>query len=401
MKFKVSSDADQPFSARLLRVISADPNPDGPGIIEQAVEAEFAGDYPSRIQPFYPGSYAKASIETDLDWQSFTVQATIWPTTPAKGKQGIISSDVFSLMIADDGAIAVEIKGASDTITLTTEAALKPRHWYRVWASFDPSSGHLCVGQQLLEDFAKPAIKTSHMDQPIDNLSKINDITIAAMLGNPVNNHYNGKIEAPTIHNRRLSNDEILNNERIDAGLVAAWDFSQHIDSTKIVDTGPYQLHGELINFPARAMTGSHWTGEEMCWQHKPQHYGAIHFHDDDIYDFDWDTDFSFTIPNDLPSGVYAARISCGEYQDSIPFFVCPPLGKRSADLCVLVSTFTYSVYGNHARPDFKPEWKQSFKEWNAYPWNPAEHREYGLSTYNFHSDGSGICHASHRRPLV
>ena len=33
-------------------------------------------------------------------------------------------------------------------------------------------------------------------------------------------------------------------------------------------------------------------------------------------------------------------------------------------------------------------------------PHNPAEYPDYGLSTYNTHSDGSGICHASHRRPL-
>ena len=27
-------------------------------------------------------------------------------------------------------------------------------------------------------------------------------------------------------------------------------------------------------------------------------------------------------------------------------------------------------------------------------------YKEYGLSTYNYHTDGAGICHASHRRPL-
>ncbi|MCG8695877.1 MAG: hypothetical protein MI806_32080, partial [Minwuiales bacterium] len=140
--------------------------------------------------------------------------------------------------------------------------------------------------------------------------------------------------------------------------------------------------------------------GTEMCWRHAPDQYGAIHFHDDDIYDFGWETDFTFTVPDDLPSGVYAARITCGGYEDAMPFFVCPPRGKRNADLCVLASTFTYAIYGNHARPDFAPAWKDHMADWNAYPWNPAEYPEYGLSTYNYHSDGSGICHASHRRPL-
>ena len=65
-----------------------------------------------------------------------------------------------------------------------------------------------------------------------------------------------------------------------------------------------------------------------------------------------------------------------------------------------MISTFTYSIYGNHARVDYKNDWQNRIKEWNAYPYNPNNHKEYGLSTYNYHTDGAGICHASHRRPL-
>ena len=36
----------------------------------------------------------------------------------------------------------------------------------------------------------------------------------------------------------------------------------------------------------------------EMCWRHKPQHYAAIHFNEDAIFDFDWETSFSFELPN-------------------------------------------------------------------------------------------------------
>jgi N,N-dimethylformamidase len=137
-----------------------------------------------------------------------------------------------------------------------------------------------------------------------------------------------------------------------------------------------------------------------MNWSHKPAHYAAIHFHADDIYDFEWDTDFTFTIPRDMPSGVYVMRLECDGHEDAIPFFVSPARGQRTADLCVLVSTFTYAVYGNHARPDYDPAWKGRNVERGAYHYNPAEHPQYGLSTYNYHTDGSGICHASHRRPL-
>ena len=137
-----------------------------------------------------------------------------------------------------------------------------------------------------------------------------------------------------------------------------------------------------------------------MNWRHRPSHYAAIHFHEDDIVDFGWETDFSFTIPDDLPSGSYAMRIDGGEHRDWLPFFVLPPRGRPANRLCVLVSTFTYAVYGNHARPDFTPEWVDLAAGKGGYPWSPAVYRQYGLSTYNVHRDGSGICHASHRRPL-
>ena len=75
-------------------------------------------------------------------------------------------------------------------------------------------------------------------------------------------------------------------------------------------------------------------------------------------------------------------------------------MGQRTADLCVLISTFTYTIYGNHARPDFDASWKDRMASSGAYPYNPAEYTQYGLSTYNYHSDGSGIAHASCRRPL-
>ena len=182
------------------------------------------------------------------------------------------------------------------------------------------------------------------------------------------------------------------------ADLIAKWDFAQDISSLSVkASAGPDLL---LRNAPTRGVTGRKWDATEFCWRHKPDHYAAISFHDDDIYDFEWDSDFEFVIPDDMPSGIYIMRIEAEGHYDAMPFFVCPPLGKRRADLCVLVSTFTYTIYGNHARPDFAPSWLEKISAWKAYPNNPSQYRHYGLSTYNNHTDGSGICHASHKRVL-
>ena len=91
--FKVSSAASEDYEARLVRVISGDPNPAGPGMREQPVDAAFAGRYPSRVQPIYSGSYARVAGTAPLDvLQSFTVTAIIWPTLPVlPGRQGLVS----------------------------------------------------------------------------------------------------------------------------------------------------------------------------------------------------------------------------------------------------------------------------------------------------------------------
>ena len=56
VEVKVSSLGTTPYHASLVRVLYADPNPDGPGVQEEIVLAAVAGDYPSREQKFSPGS---------------------------------------------------------------------------------------------------------------------------------------------------------------------------------------------------------------------------------------------------------------------------------------------------------------------------------------------------------
>ncbi|MGR3914278.1 MAG: N,N-dimethylformamidase large subunit, partial [Gammaproteobacteria bacterium] len=400
IEFKVSSHSAAPYHARLVRIICADPNPAGRGMVEEEIDCGFAGAYPSRLQPIYPGSYAAVTAR-DLfrAGQSFSLLATIWPTTPRAPRQCIIScGDAtgrgFDLHIDKDGC------GASlGGVTVSAGETLRARAWHRVCASYDHRAQKLRVCQQALHgDGGARSAEAALTRMP--ELRHMHLVHIAAFAARPAHGHFNGKIESPMILQRAIHENELGNEETLHRGRIAHWDFSRAISTTRIEDIAG-RFDGELINMPARAMTGANWDAREMCWRHAPAQYGAIHFHDDDICDFHWQTDFRFTIPQRLRPGVYAARIQCGRAQDAIPFFVCATPGKPAARVCVLASTFTYIVYGNHARPNFKPAWLERIKAWNAYPWNPAMHREYGLSTYNYHNDGSGICHASHRRPLL
>src|SRR5207244_1592196 len=147
--------------------------------------------------------------------------------------------------------------------------------------------------------------------------------------------HYNGRIDSPRLYGRALPLDEALAlnlrplPERLTADLVGAWDFSREIPTERVVDLSSHQLHGRTVNLPARAMTGFNWSGAEMSWRAAPHDDGAIHFHDYDIYDAGWDSDFALTVPEDLRSGSYAVHVATGEDEDYIPFFVRPPTGSR------------------------------------------------------------------------
>ena len=92
-------------------------------------------------------------------------------------------------------------------------------------------------------------------------------------------------------------------------GLTAAWDFSVGISTDQITDVSGNNLHGKLINLPTRGVCGHAWNGDKHCWTDLPEHYGAIHFHDDDLYDCEWETDFEIQLPDDMASGVYASSV--------------------------------------------------------------------------------------------
>src|SRR5262245_41562920 len=409
--FKVSSTASTPYRAQLVRLISGDPNPAGPGLKDEAVPAPFASSYPSRVQPVPLGSYLRVPDAPALRrLHSFTIIATIWPTTPDRRRQGVVARHDpnggagFALFVDGRGAGALVGNGRGGVATVHVGKPLQARTWYRVWATYDAATRRLAVGQAPLA----PRVRTDdagHAAATIDFSPSLDSgaaLLVAALGGAPIAGHYNGKIEHPAVYDVALPETTIGVPAAVShRHLVAAWDFSRETSSTRAVDVGPSGLHGELVNLPARAMMGATWAGEEMCWRHAPEQYGAIHFHDDDLYDCGWATDFTYTVPDGLRSGVYAVRLRAGDVEDMIPSFVRPPRGRSTADACVLMPTFTYIVYANIARGVTDDEYRARVAAWGARPWTSDEHQDYGLSTYNYHHDGSGICHSSRLRPIL
>jgi N,N-dimethylformamidase len=154
----------------------------------------------------------------------------------------------------------------------------------------------------------------------------------------------------------------------------------------------------DLVNSPARPATGRNWTGRALDWRVRPEEYGAVWYHDDDLADAAWPPAFGWQVPAGLRSGMYAVRLTAGEYQDVIPFYVRPAAGAPTAPLAVLIPTFTYTIYSNFHHPARAVAGGTPDETANAYL---GDHRELGLSLYCKHRDGSGVCFVSARRPMI
>ena len=185
--------------------------------------------------------------------------------------------------------------------------SLFSRHWYLVAASFDAASGKVVVAARRLLPYGRSEQRHT-AEGTLKAAPAANRFLIAAWNdGKIAAAHFNGKIDAPAVFGEALKPERLLalpgtRDEPAPERALADWDFSQDIGGTWIIDSSKHHRNGRTVNLPTRAMTGWNWDASELNWKRKPEHYGAIHFHDDDLYDCEWQTDFSIRLPANLKS---------------------------------------------------------------------------------------------------
>jgi len=426
IRFMVSTEGLKSYRADIVRLICADDSAEGPGYKEEVIETSVSGDHTGAFQPIRPGSLIQVPTNAQLDsMSSFTIQAIIWPTTPTKGRQAIITrwcadeSIGFGLFVDNLAACALVMGQAGSEQILSTGKPLQERQWYVVGATYDGNTGAVSVFQRPLADY--PGIDdAAEVTATFDSASLGGQglpLLIAAACAtrsteaSPVAcAHFNGKIDRPRLARCALTAgaQAALSGSDVPRTLVpdvvAAWDFSREISSTQAVDISANQLHGKLINLPTRGVTGHNWTGRSVRWRDVPEEYGAIHFHADDMYDVDWQPSFTLEIPSDMRSAVYAARLRGDKCEEYVPFFVRPKRGTTTADIAYLAPTATYMAYANYTSwADIDMIEKLHGGLFVADDWDLVlnERRELGSSMYDSHEDGSGICYGSRHRPML
>lgn len=426
--FKISLEEGTHFEARLVRVIHGDCNPEGPGLKFQHIPSAADGRYEGKPQRIDAGSYMVVENFPAVASGPFTYFAMIWPTLLRRQDQALLaqwdprSSGGFRIEVTDGGQLAVTLGDGSGKIaSLTSGKAMLERQWYAVAVSIDPKSGEVTLDQRPVQPYAQIADR-AHRSGKLAVLPQVLAKPLT-MAGRPepdgtIGGHFDGKIDGPLIlsglhpADRQDAYLRPVIDPSLLAAIVARWDFSKEIRGTRAVDIGPHRYHGRLVHLPARGMKGWNWTGEEHSWPRKPEHYGAIHFHSDDIYDAAWETSVEFAIPEDIRSGPYALHVRSGESdrdatrEQYLPFFVRPPRSRQERanrpKILVLASTASYLAYANHgehitARGAERQMGRLlTFGHTDLYMY---DHPELGGSLYDAHADGSGVCYSSRLRP--
>jgi len=444
--FMVSAPDGGFYQADLVRVINGDMHSRYKDQFKVVpVEAAFAGTYEGKAQALNLGSYVHVEDASALDsLESFTVAAWIFPTfdpseyeppdldnidpfspptlnvAESVSHQTIISR--YDMVSGSGWALQIDenfqLRFLSGDKSVVIGTKVKDWDWAYVAASYDASAETITVHLREKPWAAGDKFTARNLDASGTlKIEHAGPLRIAAVRGGAGAASatlekpgwvFNGRIQDVRIVNRALDGAELdaLAGEKVPATLagelITDFDFAREMKTDRAVDISPSGLEGKVINAPERAVRGAFFHGSSVNWTQAPDEYDAIGFHADDLYDAEWSSDFSYTIPEGLHSGIYAARLKQGEFVEYITLFVAAPKGKPTADLALWISDYNYLAYSNLSLG------ATAAKNYPGHNMNQDDiefmkaHPEYATGgVYNQHVDGTYYAWGSRLRPDI
>lgn len=362
-----------------------------------------AEDHPGRYQECHIGSYGKVDQWSNIDViesQGVAVDLWVFPTVKDVGHQQFIISDLdgkavrgFGLLISKKNEFELHIGTGENKESLATGFKVVAKTWLHVRFSIRVQEVEITISPRTFGT-AKVGLPLSVHHRLLRRYAPATgqSLIIASSMfnGSTVGNCFNGRIDSPQISSG--------------SKLLVKFDFSEDMTSDYIVDVSPSTLKGELVNSPTRGVKGFDWDGSQSDWTKASHGYAAIHFHEDDLDDAQWEDDFVLTIPEDARSGAYAVDCSTPDgVHDMVTFFVrCHP-DKPKAKVGFLLGTFTYTAYANEHmfNNTSDPLWQQvELKETEDFK-RLVSRKDVGLAMYDVHRDGYGAVYSSTRRPIM
>ncbi|HVR33648.1 MAG TPA: N,N-dimethylformamidase beta subunit family domain-containing protein [Acidimicrobiia bacterium] len=418
--FKVSCDGVPTVEAAVgrLRAPNVGPGPDVPAFDFEVLDSAVGGEYPAVRQPIDRGSYVRVPPSAALaDVDAFTWGVTLHPSHELASVQTVVgtasaggghcrlvlvggrlwlnhSSDGSKPVLVDSGlavpagrwsfvSVSCDDRQLEFGVWTMPSARYEPAGW--AW-SVQPSQAGLRFGEGPVVVAADLVVDERGRQVPRDC--------------------FNGRIERPRLFGRPLDREEVeavaeLGPTRNADSAIGDWDFSNGISGEAVFDASASGLHGEVCNLPTRAVGGSNWSGASADWTVRSEEYGAIHFHDDDLLDADWDTSIELVVPEDWPSGCYAGRFTAGDAVFWVPFVVRAAAAR--SEVVFVLPTATYAAYAN-----LRMRVTAQVVELMQGRLTVLDDTDLllldqplGLSTYDTHSDGSTVVHATLRQPVT
>jgi N,N-dimethylformamidase len=382
---RVHANATPGVAASLVRIICADTRACGAGFHEEHVSREPTVFLPAVEPRCVPGSYGCTGDLPPLD--EWTLSCYFMPTLRlADAEQTLFAIGDVEISIQDDRLARAGVGH------LRVEA----RRWH--WLSV------ACAGPLatiVLKTLPKGVAESAIEQRETIALSQPHKLSGGMIVGHSLY----GRIELPWIANVKLdaATAEALSRDpealASDPRVVAAWDFSRDISSDRMVDISPNARHGRFFNHPTRAVCGVRWDGSVQDWKQDPSHYGAVHFHADDLTDAQWPAFLEWKVPADFPSGIFAVKLESESDRGYVTFFVRPAAGQARAKAVFLAPTATYLAYANNRFPMYA-----ALVE--GRPLRPKDqylrdHPQVGWSLYERHADSSGVHYSSYHRPIL
>jgi N,N-dimethylformamidase len=389
----------------LVRMIHGDPHPDGPGIVEEAMDWLPLAEVQVAKQFLDIGSYVEipdpdGSLVPPADftlglWVYPTLLNRLWHVIAGKWTDGHLSFGLFwgghhtlTAAISTDGTATRWCSGRN---------YLWSERWQFVAITYRADSGDLLLYQVMPDAKAQ----AGHPAQPIAVARRRGAPGAVHASSSPLHfgaaldsstgrhwGHFNGKIASPALIGEALDQESVaalaVNGVApSQSSVLGAWDLSRDVDGWRVFDTSPGAHHGRAVNAPTRAVTGPHWSGElASLYADKPGLYSALHLHDDDLADAAWKPSLHVEIPAGSRSGIYALRVRRGHDRLTIPFVV--RADAPTTDLALLLPTLTWQAYSSNRGRD-------AFTEDGLF--------DRGLCLYDVHADGSMVRYCTRRKP--
>jgi len=404
VRMAISSELPE-LKATFVQLLSGPGDPKAPMTRTKELPDVLNTVVATRFQATRVGSHAELPLASALT-VPLTAHLHFWSTVPSStNSQVVLSFGEGSHQVrleVQDGKL--RLAGPAGVIEAAMDVRAKT--WYSVALALDEDgSGRLDVGRQSgLSNGNQYSRTTGAVGVPQARLVRLACAGLDE-IGSP-RNAFNGKIEGVSLWEGPLD-DASLKGFHFGilpaAGIVGNWDFGRKMESQSIVDISDHNPEGRVIGGAERAVTGHTWSGMSDDYHDVPEDYTAIQFHEDDMVDAGWDYDVSFTLPNDLPSGLYGVRLEAPGFEDCYPLFVPAPADQK-ADVLFLFSTNTYLAYANDRLAAMEDVLGQVMSHELVLPADEKylhEHDELGRSCYDTHSDGTPVRYSSRRRPII